>query len=162
MVSFVLSYFNGPPFTSAYRSLLQRFSPPRLYSAMAGWISIKKALVFATSVIALANGAACPYSGVGDGLKPRSLLDPEHRLEPRFHTGSDFGRCLSKRLSKFAGGGSRSWDWWPCELSLNVLRQNGKESNPLGADVIYANEFAKLDCKSSRMGKATANAKKNS
>ena len=110
------------------------------------FLSIIKAFLVVAGSITLTTGAACPYAGGTHGFKPRSLLDPEHRLEPRFHTDSDFGRCPRKRLSKYAGGGSRSQDWWPCELSLAVLRQNGKESNPMGAEFIYANEFAKLDC----------------
>ena len=110
---------------------------------MAGAISIKRILFFTAGVVIPAR-ASCPYNAGNEGLKARS---PEHRLEPRYHTDENFGRCPRKRLSKYAGGGSRSWDWWPCELSLEVLRQNGKESNPLGADFIYANEFAKLDCK---------------
>jgi hypothetical protein len=102
---------------------------------------IKSTIGLAIGLAALVHGSACPYSDANS----RSERVPH--LEPRFHTGSDFGKCPSKRLSKYAGGGSRSQDWWPCELSLAVLRQNGKESNPLSADFIYANEFAKLDCK---------------
>ena len=115
-------------------------------TTMVGSISIKRILVLAAGIVVLAS-ASCPYNVGNEGLKQPS---PEHRLEPRYHTDSNFGRCPRKRLSKYAGGGSRSWDWWPCELSLEVLRQNGKESNPMGADFIYANEFAKLDCKLNR------------
>lgn len=121
------------------------------YGVIASKMLIKAAIALLTGVTVLVDGSACPYSGSNEGHNSRSLLDPDHRLEPRFQTGSAFGKCSSKRLSKYAGGGSRSQDWWPCELSLDVLRQNGKESNPLGADFIYANEFAKLDCKSGRL-----------
>ena len=114
---------------------------------MFGPLSIAKSLLLIAGSITLTTGVACPYAGGNHGSP--SSPGPEHRLEPRYHTGSDFGRCPRKRLSKYAGGGSRSQDWWPCELSLAVLRQNGKESNPMGADFTYAKEFAKLDCETS-------------
>jgi catalase-peroxidase len=110
--------------------------------------SLKQVLALAVAALPLAGAAGCPFNAGNEALKPRSLLHTGQRLEPRFHQDANFGRCPSKRLSKFAGGGVRSWDWWPCELSLQVLRQNGKESNPLGADYIYAKEFAKIDCES--------------
>ena len=36
-------------------------------------------------------------------------------------------------------------DWWPDQLSINVLHQHTPESNPLGHDFKYADEFKKLD-----------------
>ena len=35
--------------------------------------------------------------------------------------------------------------WWPEQLDLSPLRQHGSESNPLGSDFNYAEEFASLD-----------------
>ena len=35
--------------------------------------------------------------------------------------------------------------WWPNQLNLKVLDQNSAQSNPLGEDFSYAEEFAKLD-----------------
>ena len=35
--------------------------------------------------------------------------------------------------------------WWPEQLNLSPLRQHGAESNPMGADFNYAEEFAKVD-----------------
>ncbi len=37
--------------------------------------------------------------------------------------------------------------WWPERLDLAPLRQNGVESNPMGKDFKYAQEFKKLDLK---------------
>lgn len=37
--------------------------------------------------------------------------------------------------------------WWPERLDLQPLRQNSLESNPLGKDFNYAEEFKKLDIK---------------
>ncbi|QWF20734.1 catalase/peroxidase HPI [Nocardioides sp. LMS-CY] len=36
-------------------------------------------------------------------------------------------------------------DWWPNQLDLSVLHSNSAETNPLGADFSYAEEFEKLD-----------------
>jgi catalase-peroxidase len=37
--------------------------------------------------------------------------------------------------------------WWPDQLDLSPLRQNGVESNPMGKDFNYAKAFASLDLK---------------
>ncbi|SNR58616.1 catalase/peroxidase HPI [Puniceibacterium sediminis] len=36
-------------------------------------------------------------------------------------------------------------DWWPNQLNLKILNQNGPQTDPNGADFDYAAEFAKLD-----------------
>ncbi len=36
-------------------------------------------------------------------------------------------------------------DWWPNQLNLKILQQNGPTTNPLGADFKYAEAFKKLD-----------------
>ncbi|HLX77606.1 MAG TPA: catalase/peroxidase HPI, partial [Acidimicrobiales bacterium] len=36
-------------------------------------------------------------------------------------------------------------DWWPNQLKLKVLRQSSSESNPMGNDFSYAEEFKTLD-----------------
>lgn len=88
-----------------------------------------------------AFAASCPYARGNQAphIEARSL---EARESP---DGPDFGKC--PRKSNIAGGGTRSQDWWPCQLNLAVLRQNTAESNPLGADFDYATEFAKIDGK---------------
>ena len=35
--------------------------------------------------------------------------------------------------------------WWPDQLDLGLLRQNAAESNPMGDDFNYAEEFSTLD-----------------
>ncbi|RUO29257.1 catalase/peroxidase HPI [Aliidiomarina sedimenti] len=46
----------------------------------------------------------------------------------------------------FSSGKPASGDfWWPEQLDLAPLRQHGVESNPLGPDFNYAEEFKKLD-----------------
>ncbi len=36
-------------------------------------------------------------------------------------------------------------DWWPNQLDLQVLHQHSEQSNPMGGDFKYADEFATLD-----------------
>lgn len=66
--------------------------------------------------------------------------------EPSLTTLADsFGK--SPIISDAAGAGTRSRDWWPCQLRLGVLRPFSPEQNPLGRNFDYAAAFATLDCK---------------
>ena len=44
-----------------------------------------------------------------------------------------------------ASGAKRNRDWWPKQLSLDVLHRNSALSNPMGPAFSYAKEFKKLD-----------------
>lgn len=44
-----------------------------------------------------------------------------------------------------AAGGYTNRDWWPNQLNLKILHQNSTQSNPMGEDFNYAEEFSKLD-----------------
>ena len=37
--------------------------------------------------------------------------------------------------------------WWPDQLNLKILRQNSPQSDPMGEEFNYAEEFKKLDYK---------------
>jgi len=41
--------------------------------------------------------------------------------------------------------GRSNRDWWPNQLNLKILHQHTPESNPMGRDYNYADEFNKLD-----------------
>ncbi len=41
--------------------------------------------------------------------------------------------------------GRTNRDWWPNQLSLDILQQNGLSGNPMGDDFDYAKAFASLD-----------------
>jgi len=41
--------------------------------------------------------------------------------------------------------GRTNRDWWPNQLSLEILQQNGLSSDPMGDDFDYAKEFKSLD-----------------
>jgi catalase-peroxidase len=47
--------------------------------------------------------------------------------------------------TQIGGGGGGPSDWWPDQLNLRILHQHTPESNPLGRDFNYAEEFKKLD-----------------
>jgi catalase-peroxidase len=56
---------------------------------------------------------------------------------------ADESKCPVAHASR----GTSNRDWWPNQLSLNVLHQNSSLSNPMGKDFKYATEFNKLDFK---------------
>ena len=43
------------------------------------------------------------------------------------------------------GGAFSLRDWWPNQLNVQVLHQNSPQSNPMGKEFNYAEEFKKLD-----------------
>ena len=59
----------------------------------------------------------------------------------------DESQCpfLSGAQKQTAGGGTNNRDWWPNELKLNTLRQNGVASNPMDKDFNYAEAFKSVD-----------------
>ncbi|SOE23546.1 catalase-peroxidase [Spirosomataceae bacterium TFI 002] len=62
---------------------------------------------------------------------------------------NDSSKCpfMGGSLNSTAGGGTSNQDWWPNQLKLNILRQQGQESNPMGDDFDYAEAFKSLDLK---------------
>lgn len=94
-------------------------------------------------LLPLVSAQGCPYASAD---KRDLLLGRASGDEPSLTTlENSFGKCPT--LSDAAGAGTRSHDWWPCQLRLDVLRQFSAEQNPLGGDFDYAAAFAKLDCK---------------
>ncbi|GAA4230586.1 catalase/peroxidase HPI [Postechiella marina] len=59
----------------------------------------------------------------------------------------DISKCpfFSGAKKEVAGEGTNNRDWWPNELKLNVLRQHGAKSNPMGEDFDYAEAFNSID-----------------
>ncbi|KAK4032795.1 putative catalase-peroxidase 2 [Parachaetomium inaequale] len=89
-------------------------------------------------LLPLVSAQGCPYAAANN-LKGRAT-------EPSLDTlAGAFGKCPT--ISDAAGGGTRSHDWWPCQLRLDVLRQFAPQQNPLGGDFDYAAAFATLDYK---------------
>ena len=96
-------------------------------------------LVTAIAVLPLATATSCPYiaGNTGRSGAPISGRDAQNS------DSTPFGHCTRK--SNVAGGGTRSRDFWPCELPLAILSQNAAIVNPMGSDFDYASEFSKLD-----------------
>jgi catalase-peroxidase len=93
-------------------------------------------------LLPLVSAQGCPYASTNK----RDLLVARGG-EPSLTTlAHSFGKCPT--ISDAAGAGTRSHDWWPCQLRLDVLRQFSPEQNPFGRNFNYADAFAKLDCKS--------------
>ncbi|MBT0958493.1 catalase/peroxidase HPI [Alphaproteobacteria bacterium KMM 3653] len=61
--------------------------------------------------------------------------------------GDNIGKCPvmhgTNKTTKNDAWGNR--DWWPNQLNLKILDQNGPQLDPFGAKTPYAEEFAKLD-----------------
>ena len=60
-------------------------------------------------------------------------------------TGAAQGCPMKKEAAKRSLLGRTNRDWWPNQLSLDMLQQNGLSSNPMGDDFDYATEFQSLD-----------------
>jgi len=54
------------------------------------------------------------------------------------------GKCPVMHGSK-AQGSAANQQWWPNQLNLKILDQNSSQSNPMGGDFDYAEEFKTLD-----------------
>lgn len=92
-------------------------------------------LLLAAGLAPLVAGDGCPFAKRAydaDSFPPREIAE-------------DFGRC--KVVGNAAGAGTRSRDFWPCQLRLDVLRQFLPQINPLGEDFDYIKAFNTLDCK---------------
>ena len=92
-------------------------------------------------VLPLVASQGCPYAAANkrDTLAARAGDASLDTL------ASSFSKCAE--ISDAAGGCTRSHDWWPCQLRMDVLRQFSPQQNPLGTDFDYAAAFATLDCK---------------
>ena len=93
-------------------------------------------------LLPLVSAQGCPFGSANK----RDLLVARGDEPSLITLANSFGKCPT--ISDAAGGRTRSHDWWPCQLRLDVLRQFSPEQNPLGGKFDYAAAFAKLDCKS--------------
>src|SRR5260370_31098439 len=59
-------------------------------------------------------------------------------------TDEKAGKCTVVHGTTNVGMRSNS-DWWPNQLNLRILRQNSPQSDPMGKEFNYAEEFKKLD-----------------
>lgn len=59
----------------------------------------------------------------------------------------DLSKCpvMGGAVSKAAGSGMNNRDWWPNQLSIDILKQQSSRTNPMDPDFDYAKEFLSLD-----------------
>ena len=69
-------------------------------------------------------------------------IAPNHRKAMSNETKCPFSSSVLK--SPVAGARTNA-DWWPNQLSLNILQQHSERSNPMGKAFNYAEEFKSLD-----------------
>ncbi|KAK1490289.1 catalase/peroxidase HPI [Colletotrichum costaricense] len=95
---------------------------------------LSSCLLAASALLPAVTAEGCPFAK-RDGSVTSEL--------PKRDTAEGFGRC--SRISNQAGGGTRSHDWWPCQLRLDTLRQFQPATNPYGGDFDYTAAFNSLD-----------------
>ncbi|KAJ4218106.1 Catalase-peroxidase 2 [Fusarium solani] len=92
-------------------------------------------LLLASGVLPMVAGDGCPFA--------KRATDSGSDLFPPREIAEDFGRC--RVAGNAAGAGTRSRDFWPCQLRLDVLRQFSPQINPLGEEFDYVEAFKTLD-----------------
>jgi catalase-peroxidase len=72
-------------------------------------------------------------------------IKQNHNMEN--HKNGDINECpfMGGTQKETAGSGTRNRDWWPNELKLNILRQNGIASDPMGQNFNYSTAFNSID-----------------
>ncbi|HEX4933627.1 MAG TPA: catalase-peroxidase, partial [Gemmatimonadaceae bacterium] len=60
-------------------------------------------------------------------------------------TSGSAGKCPVMHGAHTTAGGRSNRDWWPNQLNLAMLHQNGPQGDPMGAGFDYAEEFKTLD-----------------
>lgn len=99
-------------------------------------------------LLPLVSAQGCPFAN--ERRDSHHFISRQSSDEPSLTTlETSFGKCPT--ISDAGGAGTRSRDWWPCQLKLDVLRQFSAEQNPLGGDFDYAAAFTSLDCKYSQL-----------
>jgi len=70
---------------------------------------------------------------------------PIYKME---NNSNDISKCPFHNGSmkrNVGGAGTRTRDWWPDQLKLNILRQHTAATNPMDKDFNYAAAFKSLD-----------------
>ncbi len=70
------------------------------------------------------------------------MSDPSHGVSP---DNSESENPVIPAPTPKATRPRSNADWWPNQLNLGVLRQHGRQANPMGEDFDYAEAFASLD-----------------
>lgn len=88
-----------------------------------------------------------------DGILDDIASNPINTMDQSNHDHSHGASSNGEAKCPFTGhssekgskGGTQNQDWWPNLLNINILRQHGVASNPMGSAFNYAKAFASLD-----------------
>jgi len=87
------------------------------------------------------------------GIHDDIATNPINKMDQSNHDHSHGASSNGEAKCPFTGhssekgskGGTQNQDWWPNLLNINILRQHGVASNPMGSAFNYAKAFASLD-----------------
>jgi len=83
------------------------------------------------------SGSKCPFH-FGSSKKSSANLE---EVTPR--SSKTAIKSMDEKRNTITGTGNQKW--WPNQLNLSILRQNGEKSNPMGDDFNYREAFSELD-----------------
>jgi catalase-peroxidase len=63
----------------------------------------------------------------------------------RYTEGADAAQTETSKRREELMKGPTNKDWWPNQLNLDLLRQNGEKSNPLGKEFDYITAFKSVN-----------------
>ena len=105
------------------------------------YMNMKKVLLLTSLFVATIGMAqevaTCPVTGKTNATtKQANAYDKQSNMDAKNQAvASETGTSQT----------NRNKEWWPNQLNLDVLRQNSKLSNPMGAQFDYEKEFKTLD-----------------
>ncbi|MGO4904910.1 catalase/peroxidase HPI [Flavobacterium sp. W20_MBD1_R3] len=89
------------------------------------------------AAIGTAQEATCPVTGqTASGSKEANGYENSAKMD---------AKSYGTRAENGSSQVNKNKQWWPNQLSLDVLRQNSNLSNPMGTEFDYAKEFKTLD-----------------
>jgi catalase-peroxidase len=74
-------------------------------------------------------------------------MENDKATSPSSYAMNGSGCPFHQGTKKGAGAGTSNRDWWPNSLNLSILRQHGRQSNPVDPNFNYADAFKSLDLK---------------
>ncbi len=83
------------------------------------------------------SGSKCPFH-FGSSKKSSANLE---EVTPK--SSKTAIKSMDEKRNTITGTGNQKW--WPNQLNLSILRQNGEKSNPMGDDFNYREAFSELD-----------------
>ena len=89
--------------------------------------------------VAQSSGGKCPFH-FGSSKKSSANLEEATLAQ---ETAATTMKNMDEKRNTITGTGNQKW--WPNQLNLSILRQNGEKSNPMGDDFNYREAFSELD-----------------